>query len=381
MSEKEQPPAAEQTGEQQNRETKTPQGADPKEDLAKALADHQASGSDEPAFDWMSGAAAKPVAEPKPKVEQKPAAQPVKSSSDPKVDSAGQAESMVQPETAQSKSSVAAKQAKDSVPTETTMLAVRPPAEEVDRRATEREQAAQSRPVMPRIWQILIAVFFPIVLLALAIRAVASPVFLWVEYNRPGFPVDTFGFTVDDRTTFGSYAVDYLNNFSGSRFLGDLVGGNGAKLFQASEVSHMADVKGVYQISMLIGLVLLILMIVGMFYLARRSVGGIRRGLFAGSIATLVIIIGIGVFALLGWERFFTDFHQLLFANGTWTFQLSDTLIRLFPEQFWTDSAGTIGVIVLLVSSLTLAFSWPTKRRRQMVVQAQKPSQGRRAAV
>ncbi len=270
---------------------------------------------------------------------------------------------------------------KSEPPTETTMLTMRPPAEEVDRRAAEREQAGQSKPLMPRIWQVLIAVFFPVVLLSLAIRAIASPVFLWVEYNRPGFPADGFGFSSDDRTTFGSYAVDYLNNFTGSRFLGDLVGGNGSRLFQAGEVSHMADVKGVYQISMLIGLVLLILMIVGMFYLSRRSVGGIRRSLFAGSIATLAIIIGIGVFALLGWERFFTDFHQIFFANGTWTFQLSDTLIRLFPEQFWTDSAATIGVIVLLVASLTLAFSWPTKRRRQASAEARKPSQGRRAAV
>ena len=38
--------------------------------------------------------------------------------------------------------------------------------------------------------------------------------------------------------------------------------------------------------------------------------------------------------------------HDLLFPPGTWIFPFSDTLIRLFPEQFWRDAlaalAGTL---------------------------------------
>nr|WP_246279725.1 TIGR01906 family membrane protein [Psychromicrobium silvestre] len=337
--------------------------------MAKELKEHQSSASNEPAFGWMAAASPTAKSNEKPAVPAEKAAKPAEKAEE----KVGQPK----PEALQ-KAPLAAQK---DVPTETTMLAIRPPEEEVGRRAAEREQAAKVRPLAPRIWQVLVAVFFPIVLLTLAIRAIATPAFLWIEYNRPGFPVDTFGFGVEDRVTFGSYAVDYLNNFTAPRFLGDLVGGDGTtKLFQPGEVSHMADVKGVYQISMLIGLVLLVLMIIGMFYLSRRSVGGVRRALFAGSIATLVIIIGIAVFALLGWERFFTDFHELFFANGTWTFQLSDTLIRLFPEQFWTDSAAVIGVLVLLAASLTFAFSWPTRRRRELAAKAGRPSQGRRAA-
>ncbi|MDQ0822125.1 putative membrane protein [Arthrobacter sp. V4I6] len=59
----------------------------------------------------------------------------------------------------------------------------------------------------------------------------------------------------------------------------------------------------------------------------RRNAGrrGVRRGLFAGSIVNLVIITGVGVLAVLGWEQFFTEFHRVFFANGTWTFSLQDT--------------------------------------------------------
>ncbi|AFR28180.1 putative integral membrane protein [Arthrobacter sp. Rue61a] len=251
-----------------------------------------------------------------------------------------------------------------SEPLPTSALQVRPPDDEVARRNAEREQAAKVKPMGPRIFQVLLAVFYPVILLVLAVRAVTSPLFLWVEYNRPGFPGDGYGFSTDDRMTYGSYAVDYLSNWAGPRYLGGLVNQDGAKLFTDSEVSHMADVKLVILSSFGAGLLLIILSIIGILYLRQRSTGGIRRGLFAGSIVTLVIIIALAVLAALSWQQFFTEFHRLFFANGTWTFSLEDTLIRLFPGQFWIDAGIVIGALVFLAATVTFIFTWPTKRRR-----------------
>ena len=92
----------------------------------------------------------------------------------------------------------------------------------MERRNAEREHAANIKPVLPRVMQVLLAVFYPVILLVLAVRAVTSPLFLWVEYNRPGFPGDGYGFSTDDRMTYGSYAVDYLSNWAGPRYLGGL---------------------------------------------------------------------------------------------------------------------------------------------------------------
>ncbi len=264
----------------------------------------------------------------------------------------------------------------DSSPT--TMLQIRPPQEEVEKRLAAREAAANTKPVLPRVFQVLLAVFYPVVLLVLAIRLITTSVFLWVEYHRPGFPADSFGFTTDDRTTYGSYTIDYLLNFAGPRYLGDLVNDKKNPLFLAREVAHMADVKSVITMAFLLGLVLAIAMTVFIVHLSKRTPGGVRRGLFAGSIATLVLIIALGVVAVLGWEAFFTEFHRIFFANGTWTFYTDDTLIRLFPSQFWMDSGIFIGGFVLVVSSLTLAFTWPTRDRRQAVAKAKRP--GRRSA-
>lgn len=249
-------------------------------------------------------------------------------------------------------------------PLPTSALQVRPPEEEVARRNAEREQALKVKPVGPRVFQVLLAIFYPVILLVLAVRAVTSPLFLWVEYNRPGFPGDGYGFSTDDRMTYGSYAVDYLSNWAGPRYLGGLVNQDGAKLFKDSEVAHMADVKTVMLSSFGAGLLLIILSIIAIIYLRKRSFGGVRRSLFAGSIVTLLIIIGLAVLAVLSWQQFFTEFHRIFFANGTWTFSLEDTLIRLFPGQFWVDAGIVIGALVFLAATLTFIFTWPTRRRR-----------------
>jgi integral membrane protein (TIGR01906 family) len=143
-----------------------------------------------------------------------------------------------------------------------------------------------------------------------------------------------------------------------------LVQRGGEKLFKDGEVSHMADVKAVILSTFGAGALLLLLALIAILYLRKRSTGGNRRGLFAGSIITVVLILGLGTLAALGWQQFFTEFHRVFFADGSWTFSLDDTLIRLFPSQFWIDAGIAIAGMVLLASIVTLVLTWPTRRRR-----------------
>ncbi|WP_349358879.1 TIGR01906 family membrane protein [Pseudarthrobacter sp. PH31-O2] len=268
-----------------------------------------------------------------------------------------------------------------SEPLPTSALQLRPPEEEVQRRNAEREHAANAKPVAPRVMQVLLAVCFPVILLVLAVRAIASPLFLWVEYNRPGFPGDGYGFSTDDRLTYGSYAVDYLSNWAGPRYLGELVHRGGDKLFRDGEVSHMADVKLVILSTFGAGALLILLSLIAVIYLRRRTAGGVRRGLFAGSIISLVVVTSLGVLGALGWEQFFTEFHSVFFASGTWTFSLQDTLIRLFPAQFWVDGGIVIAALVLIASLLTLILTWPTRKRRGLPKRGAKSAEPDAAAV
>ncbi|PQZ98313.1 TIGR01906 family membrane protein [Arthrobacter sp. MYb224] len=239
------------------------------------------------------------------------------------------------------------------------------PSEAAVKRRVARERALNSKPPLARTAQVLLALIFPVLTLIAAIRLVATPAFLALAYARPGFPSDQFGFTDPERLTYGSYGVDYLNNFAGPEFLSGLKLPTGSSMFTAQEVQHMLDVKNLIGLGYVIGAVLAVLAIIFIAYLANRYSGGVRRALFSGAILTLVLIAGIAVIAITGWNTFFSGFHQLFFAEGTWTFNLSDTLIRLYPEQFWVDSALAIGVLVVVTVLVALIACWPTGRRRE----------------
>ena len=261
---------------------------------------------------------------------------------------------------------------------DTAALSVRPPEQDVTRRTSQREEAVAVRRGLSRTLQTMVAVFFPVMVLAAAVRAVTSPVFLWLEYHRPGFPTDNFGFTVEDRTTYASYTIDYILNWAPARYLGGLVTDSADPLFLESEVAHMADVKAVLAGGFALGLAMFVLSLVAGAYLARNHKGGVRRALFAGAAFTTVLITALAVAAAVSWEAFFTQVHSVFFADGTWTFSTSDTLIRLFPEQFWVDGALAVGVLVLGATVLTLVFAWPTRARRTRAQLAQEELLARR---
>lgn len=225
------------------------------------------------------------------------------------------------------------------------------------------EEVAKSKRGISRFLTVLIAIFTPVLLTVAAVRIVASPLFLYVTYWRPGFPADPGGFDLRERLLYGSYGTDYLLNLADSRYLSQLAPG-GEALFTEAEVSHMTDVKLVMWYAMLIGVVLLALTLLFFLLLRAWRPGGFARGVFAGAWVTLGLIVAAAVLAILDWQRFFTEFHRLLFADGTWTFSADSALIRLYPEQFWIDAGIWIVALLVIFSLIALLATWPTKRRR-----------------
>lgn len=218
--------------------------------------------------------------------------------------------------------------------------------------------------VIGAVW---ITLGFPFVALALAVRAVASGWFLaWTYTWRPGFPDDQYGFTDADRLHYGSYTVDYLFNLATERYLSDVVLPDGTPLFTSGEISHMADVKTLIGILTLTAVVAAIGMIVFGVFKCRRGGSGVRGSLRAGPILTLVLFAALAVLAIVGWDQFFTGFHDIFFAEGTWTFYMDDSLIRLFPPQFWVDAGIALALIVLVlcVFAFCLSFAGRSKKRR-----------------
>lgn len=238
-------------------------------------------------------------------------------------------------------------------------------------RAKARDRAVVGSPVAAAIMQVVLAILAPLVILIAGIRLIASPVFLWFEYHRPGFAADQFGMDTDQRMTYGSYGLDYLFNFAPPTYLGDLTFANGNPLFTQAEVSHMADVKQVMLITNIAGLIAAVVCVVLMILLYRMRKGAIARSLFSGAVWFTAAIIILAIVAAFGWQAFFAGFHQIFFSDGTWTFSTTDTLIRLYPGQFWIDAAAWVAGLTLATMVVIIVCTAPTGRRRYRNEQAQ----------
>jgi integral membrane protein (TIGR01906 family) len=194
----------------------------------------------------------------------------------------------------------------------------------------------------------------PVLLLLIGARLVMTPVFLNEEYNRPDFPEDFYGMTTQERLEYAPYAVQYLLNGADISFLGNLTFPDGRVMYSVGELHHMRDVKTVTQGAFTLAVVGGIIGILAGWILWRDASArndlrrnDLRQALQSGSILTLALVATIIIMALINWDFFFTGFHNLFFQSGTWVFAYSDTLIRLFPEQFWFDAALVIGGITV----------------------------------
>ncbi|MFQ3568680.1 MAG: TIGR01906 family membrane protein [Aggregatilineales bacterium] len=210
-----------------------------------------------------------------------------------------------------------------------------------------------------RAGRLILTLVFPILLVIIGVRLVMTPIFLQFEYNRPDFPADYYGLTREERLYYAPFALDYLILNKPLDYLADLHFDDGTPLFNARELRHMYDVQLLTRSAFVVGLVSGTLAAIVGLLLVRTPEGRIqlRLGLRDGALLTIGLILTLVLMALFAWDVFFTRFHELFFESDTWYFLYSDTLIRLFPEQFWFDAAILVGVCALLGSIITLIAS------------------------
>ncbi len=201
----------------------------------------------------------------------------------------------------------------------------------------------------------------PVLLVFLGVRILASGFFLDIEYRLPHFPPDEYGFTLEERLEYANLCVQYLTTNADISLLSDLTFPDGSALFNGRELSHMEDVKAVFLPLNKLGMGLS-LVLVGLLLVAQRRawrldlVAGIRRGGWL----TFGVVAALGLFAVISFWTFFESFHALFFEGDSWRFLYSDSLIRLFPMQFWQDA---VLFLMIFCAGLGLLFGLMLGRR------------------
>jgi integral membrane protein (TIGR01906 family) len=221
-------------------------------------------------------------------------------------------------------------------------------------------------PILRRILGWYLIIITPILLVIGSTRLLMTPMWLNFEYTRAGFPADPYGFTTEDRQQYGIFGIEYLLNAEDIRFLAErtlpaekcvegIIEDGTCPMFSQTANKHMEDVKIVTQAAYAFGTLGGILALGIGYSLWRKDRYRLRLAVLRGSLLTLGLIVTIITLSVVAWDFFFDTFHALFFEDGTWQFYYSDTLIRLYPEQFWFDSAilvgimTTLGAVVLLV--------------------------------
>ena len=212
----------------------------------------------------------------------------------------------------------------------------------------------------------IIAIVMPFLLVVSSIRILANDWFIYSEYGNPSFPPDAYGFTTDQRTPLaltGLHSV--LPDSAGIVLLEQARLPDGSPAFNEREIKHMTDVRvliGEVYPMQLIGLSLLVILAI-LFKNFSRLRDVVPLGLRWGALLTLTLLAALIAYVLLNFDAFFLSFHRLFFEGDSFMFKLSDTLIRLYPLQFWSDAAITIGLMTAAMAAIALLISVLWMRR------------------
>jgi integral membrane protein (TIGR01906 family) len=214
-------------------------------------------------------------------------------------------------------------------------------------------------------WLIVVAV--PVVLTMTMVRVLTAGWYPALQYGRSGFPGDPYGLAAEERLRLAQASIRFINTPGRTSILADLRLPDGSAAYNARELAHMDDVKAVFN-----GLTLLAVAwgagaLVAALVLIRRGARCTPLAAAAqGGALTLALLVSLALWMLVAFDAFFTFFHGLFFQPGTWTFDYSDTLIRLFPLPFWQDAGMIIAVAVSLISAVLVAGGTYGYRRCQM---------------
>jgi len=219
--------------------------------------------------------------------------------------------------------------------------------------------------------QLLVALALPLVLLIGNVQLLAHERFVRYEYNRPGFPPDTevapgsYALDKAERTALARVALDSVAGPGGMRVLEEArFQKTGAAAFNAREIRHMRDVRVVFQQARMVFWAALVVLVCGLAFVGRRR--GRRaalRPLLSSVSVALSVAVALGLYIALNFRRFFTQFHHVFFESDTWLFRSDDTLIRLFPTDFWSDAALIIAGLTVAELLLVGAGAWWWGRR------------------
>ena len=134
------------------------------------------------------------------------------------------------------------------------------------------------------------------------------------------------------------------------------------EFYNAREKAHLKDVRNIvlkaYRLKLIAALICLIFLIYIIIHCKRHQSAwlSIRKIFVATCIITnAVLLLVVGIVAV-NFDKAFTIFHKVLFANNYWRLNPSESdLINLLPQSFFEQTALVICGIYFVIISVAVA--------------------------
>ena len=213
---------------------------------------------------------------------------------------------------------------------------------------------------------ILCAFCLMIVFLITSVEAVTywTPGYYEHEYEKYNVTA-AVRMEMDDLLQVTDEMMDYLRGDRDDLHVMTVVGGSPREFFNAREIAHMEDVRGLFLGAITLRRVCLAAAAVCVLLMAALKADLKRtlpRMLCVGTGLFFLLAAGIGLLIASDFSRYFVVFHHIFFDNDLWILNpATDLLINIVPEPFFADTALRIGLTfggaVLVFFAVCLYFS------------------------
>lgn len=217
---------------------------------------------------------------------------------------------------------------------------------------------------MNRMLQYTAGIIFSFCLMIVLLFTSVEAAVYWVpgyfekEYNKYQV-TQAVSMTMDDLLDVTGEMMSYLRGKRDNLHVDTTMGGVEREFFNAREIAHMQDVRGLFLGALSIRrgcLMIMVLCLIVLLLLKTSFTRTFPRAVCAGTGIFFVLSAVIAFIISTDFTRYFIMFHHIFFKNDLWVLDPStDMLINIVPEGFFRDTVVLIGFIYLFSILLILA--------------------------
>lgn len=125
--------------------------------------------------------------------------------------------------------------------------------------------------------------------------------------------------------------------------------------FSPQAITHMADVKNLFNAAKAANALILFLLFATALYLtSKKKFKQLKRGILLGTVINILAILSVFILSVLNFDFAFVLFHKIFFRNDIWLFPSDDTLVNLFSLNFFIFFVQKLTVNILLTLLIIL---------------------------